>query len=95
MQSTNTITPERAMFPFSEFCARHSLGKDAGYNEVRSGRLRTFLVGGRRFVSAEAAAEWRAAVEAAPAPIASDRVEAAVAARRVRFTPKAGAEVRS
>ncbi len=41
------------------FGKAHDLGRTTVYEEIKQGRLRTFLVGKRRLISVEAAANWR------------------------------------
>ena len=41
------------------FAKVHALGRTTVYEEIKEGRLRTFLVGKRRLISVEAAAEYR------------------------------------
>jgi hypothetical protein len=41
------------------FGEAHDLGRTTVYQEIKEGRLRSFLVGKRRLISVEAAAEWR------------------------------------
>lgn len=46
------------------FCERYGISAPTFYNEVRLGRLRTFKVGRRRLVSAQAEHDWIAQREA-------------------------------
>ncbi len=41
------------------FGKAHDLGRSTVYEEIKQGRLRTFLVGKRRLISVESAANWR------------------------------------
>ena len=43
------------------------LGRTSIYKEIAEGRLKSYKIGRRRFVSPEALREWRAAYEAAAA----------------------------
>ena len=45
------------------FGKAHDLGRSTVYEEIKKGRLRTFLVGKRRLISVEAAANWRRKLE--------------------------------
>lgn len=60
----------RVAFSIDEASARAGCGRDLLYGELRAGRLRSWTVGSRRFISREAleawAAEREAAAEAAP-----------------------------
>ncbi len=53
------------------FAKAHDVGRTLVYEEIRKGRLRTFLVGKRRLISVEAAAEWRREREEETAGVAA------------------------
>jgi hypothetical protein len=46
-------------FTIAEWCALRRLGRTRAFEEISSGRLRTYKVGRRRFISAEADAKWQ------------------------------------
>jgi len=46
-------------YSVNAFAKAHDLGRTTVYEEIKEGRLRTFLVGKRRLISVEAAAEYR------------------------------------
>lgn len=48
-----------------QFCTRNGVSKAFAYGEMRAGRLRSMLAGGRRLISLEAEREWVAACEEA------------------------------
>ena len=54
----NNDTPPGA-HSVESFAKSHTLGKTQVYKEINVGRLRTFLIGKRRLISFEAAADWR------------------------------------
>ena len=53
------------------FGKAHDLGRTTVYEEIKEGRLRTFLVGKRRLISVEAAAEYRRQREEETAGVAA------------------------
>ena len=53
------------------FAKAHTVGRTLVYQEIKTGRLRTFLVGKRRLISFEAAAEWRRKREEETAGVAA------------------------
>jgi predicted DNA-binding transcriptional regulator AlpA len=57
---------ERAAFSIDEFCTAHGLSRSMFYKLEGQGLApRTMSIGTRRLISAESAAEWRRAREAA------------------------------
>jgi hypothetical protein len=65
---------EKFAFSIDEFCAAHDLCRASFYNAVRRGEgPRVMLVGGRRLISIEAAAEWRREREVAAAEACAPR----------------------
>ena len=53
------------------FAKAHTVGRTMVYQEIKTGRLRTFKVGKRRLISFEAAAEWRRKREEETAGVAA------------------------
>jgi predicted site-specific integrase-resolvase len=51
-----------------DFCKAYGVSRSFAYNEMKAGRLRFYNVGVMRFISYEAAEEWRASYENAKAP---------------------------
>lgn len=51
-------------FSIPEFLANFKVGRTTAYEEIGSGRLATYKVGRRRYVSAHAAADWQRKLEA-------------------------------
>jgi len=63
---------DRDAYSVAEFCARHGFSKWFLYSEWRQGRgPRFFWVGDRRFITREAAADWRQEQEAETGPRAA------------------------
>ena len=58
------VPPKTEVFSVAEFCAAHRLSRAMFYRLPPSLRPTTFCVGKRRLISKEAAAAWRAAMEA-------------------------------
>lgn len=52
-------------FTVDEFVSVFKLGRTTTFAEIGSGRLATYKVGRRRYISAHAAAEWQKKLEAA------------------------------
>lgn len=48
----------------AEWCEARRLGRTRAFEEISSGRLKTYKVGRRRFISADADAQWLRAREA-------------------------------
>lgn len=46
-----------------DFCKAYGVSRSFAYNEMKAGRLRFYNVGVMRFISYEAAEEWRASYE--------------------------------
>ena len=57
-ESTHLPTSRDEAFRVEEFCALFRIGKTKFYEEVASGRLKTFPIGRRRRVSRAAAEAW-------------------------------------
>jgi len=71
--STILVAP-RAAFTVKQFCADHDISRTRYYLLKREGRgPRTYRVGMREYVSAEAAAEWRKRMEQASIDSASGK----------------------
>ena len=51
-------------FTIPEFIGVFKVGRTMTYEEIGSGRLPTYKVGRRRYISAHAAAEWQRKLEA-------------------------------
>jgi hypothetical protein len=61
---------ELAVYNVPRFCDSHEISRTALYNLWREGRgPKFFWLGDERRITAEAAAEWRAAMEAATAAL--------------------------
>ncbi|MDI1342419.1 hypothetical protein [Polaromonas sp.] len=58
-------------FTIPEFIGHFKVGRTSAYEEIGSGRLTTYKVGRRRYISAHAAAEWQRKLEAETNPAAS------------------------
>ena len=52
-------------FTVDEFVSVFKLGRTTTFAEIGSGRLATYKVGRRRYISAHAAVEWQKKLEAA------------------------------
>jgi excisionase family DNA binding protein len=64
------IVAEHA-FTIAEFSEAFKVGRTTAYEEIAAGRLATYKVGRRRYISAHAAAEWQSRLEAeTPRPLA-------------------------
>ena len=59
--STNTTA---AAFTIPQFIDTFKVGRTSAYEEIAAGRLSTYKVGRRRYVSAHAAADWQRKLEA-------------------------------
>ena len=55
---------EKRAFRIDEFCAAYGLGRTKTYDLIKTGKLRTVLVGGRRLVPRDAAEALFAAPDA-------------------------------
>ena len=51
-------------FTIPEFIGHFKIGRTSAYEEIGSGRLATYKVGRRRYISARAAADWQRKLEA-------------------------------
>jgi len=54
---------EKAAFSVTEFMERHGIERHKFYDEVKSGRLRTYMLGRKRMISRKVADEWQAQIE--------------------------------
>lgn len=63
-QAINAKQLLRQAFSPSEFAKKTGLGRTTVYEELNSGRLRSFKVGARRLISSDAIAQWIADREA-------------------------------
>lgn len=59
------LSASRHAFTVSEFCDAYGLGRTRLFEEIKSGRLLTYTVGRRRFISVSAAELWQRRLEAA------------------------------
>lgn len=50
-------------FTVEQFVGVFKIGRTSAYEEISSGRLATYKVGRRRYVSARAAADWQRKLE--------------------------------
>ena len=64
MQAAIAAKQNPMAYSIEEFAAIYGVGRTSVFEEISSGRLRTYKVGRRRYISAEAAAEWQRAREA-------------------------------
>jgi hypothetical protein len=55
-------------FTIPEFIGHFKVGRTTTYEEISKGRLATYKVGRRRYISAHAASEWQRKLEAEAAP---------------------------
>lgn len=63
---------ELELFTVNDFCAAHSISRATFYRLLRDGRgPKTSRLGERLMISKQAAAEWRAQLEAATAALAT------------------------
>lgn len=53
-----------AALTIAEFIGQFKVGRTTAYEEIASGRLSTYKVGRRRYISAHAAAAWQQKLEA-------------------------------
>ena len=51
-------------YTVQEFLLEFKVGRTTAYEEIGSGRLATYKVGRRRYISAHAATEWQKRLEA-------------------------------
>lgn len=54
----------QSAFTIPEFIGHFKVGRTSTYEEIASGRLSTYKVGRRRYISAHAAAAWQQKLEA-------------------------------
>lgn len=59
-------------FTVEQFVGVFKIGRTTAYEEISSGRLATYKVGRRRYISARAAAEWQRRLEAEAASAGMD-----------------------
>lgn len=50
-------------FTIEQFIGAFKIGRTTAYDEIATGRLHTYKVGRRRYISARAAAEWQKRLE--------------------------------
>lgn len=55
---------EAQALTIDEFTDTYKVGRTIAYEEIASGRLKTYKLGRRRYISAAAAAEWQRRLEA-------------------------------
>lgn len=55
-------------FTIDEFTDTYKVGRTIAYEEIASGRLKTYKLGRRRYISANAAADWQRRLEAESNP---------------------------
>ena len=58
-------------FTIPEFIGHFKVGRTSAYEEIGSGRLQTYKVGRRRYISAHAAADWQRKLEAETNPVSA------------------------
>jgi hypothetical protein len=56
-------------YTIPEFIAHFKVGRTSTYEEINAGRLPTYQVGRRRYISGHAAAQWQRNLEAATAAL--------------------------
>lgn len=61
-------------YTIPEFIGHFKVGRTSTYEEISNGRLATYKVGRRRYISARAAAEWQLKLEAEANPPAEPNV---------------------
>ena len=54
---------DQQTFTVNQFIDSFKVGRTTTYQEIDSGRLKTYKVGRRRYISAHAAAEWQGRLE--------------------------------
>lgn len=60
----NSAATAPSAFTIEQFIAAFKVGRTSAYEEIATGRLATYKVGRRRYISARAAAEWQCKLEA-------------------------------
>lgn len=58
-------------FTIPDFISHFKVGRTSTYEEIGAGRLSTYKVGRRRYISAHAAAEWQRKLEAETNPVSA------------------------
>ena len=67
---TLTHLPPKSAFPIREFCYRNSLGRTKLYDLFKQNLgPKTYVIGTRRYVTAEAESAWKRMMESRPSPI--------------------------
>lgn len=61
------VTPQAFTIP--EYIGYYKVGRTKLYEEIASGRLSTYKVGRRRYISAHAADEWQKKLEKEARPV--------------------------
>lgn len=51
-------------YTLEQFVSTYKVGRTKAFDEIATGRLATYKVGRRRYISARAAAEWQQKLEA-------------------------------
>lgn len=51
-------------YTLEQFVSTYKVGRTKAFDEIATGRLATYKVGRRRYISAHAAAEWQRKLEA-------------------------------
>ena len=64
---TNSDISKKLAYSVPEFCAVASIGRSLVYDEIASGRLKTFKVGRRRLIPATEGQRWMESLIAAEA----------------------------
>lgn len=68
----NTIDKHRKrILNVDAFCDLYSVGRTLAYNEIASGRLKSFTIGRKRLITAEDAEKWLASYAPKTSPIAA------------------------
>ena len=55
LSSIRARLEEKRAYRINEFCATYGLGRTKTYDLIRTGKLRTIMVGGRRLIHKDAA----------------------------------------
>ena len=55
---------DKQAYSVEQFAAAYQVGRTKAFAEIAEGRLKTYRVGRRRYISAHAAAEWQRNLEA-------------------------------
>jgi len=67
---------EQLAYTVEQFIGATKVGRTKAYEEIASGRLATYKVGRRRYISAHAAAEWQRKLEVEATEARSETVAA-------------------